>query len=65
MAKAKRNIGREILNGLREIKSGEYGRVVNVPDVSNIREKTDRTRIDDERFRRCRRGAGHLQRWAT
>jgi len=40
MAKAKRNIGREILDGLREIKSGEYGRVVGVPDVSSIREKT-------------------------
>jgi putative transcriptional regulator len=40
MAKAKRNIGREILDGLREIKSGDYGRVVNVPDVAIIREKT-------------------------
>lgn len=40
MAKAKRNIGREILDGLREIKSGDYGRVVNVPDVASIREKT-------------------------
>jgi putative transcriptional regulator len=40
MAKAKRNIGREILDGLREIKSGDYGRVVHVPDVAIIREKT-------------------------
>lgn len=40
MAKAKRNIGKEILDGLREIKRGEYGRVVNVPDVGKIREKT-------------------------
>lgn len=40
MAKAKRSIGREILDGLREIKSGHYGRVVNVPDVASIREKT-------------------------
>lgn len=40
MAKAKRNIGREILKGLREIKRGEYGRVVNVPDVARIRRKT-------------------------
>ena len=40
MAKAKRNIGREILDGLREIKSGGYGRIFNVPDVSSIREKT-------------------------
>jgi putative transcriptional regulator len=40
MAKAKRNIGQEILDGLREIKSGEYGRVINVPDVASIRTKT-------------------------
>jgi putative transcriptional regulator len=40
MAKAKRNAGREILDGLREIKRGEYGRVINVPSVSLIREKT-------------------------
>lgn len=40
MAKAKRNIGREILEGLREIKRGEHGRVINVPDVAGIRAKT-------------------------
>lgn len=40
MAKSKRDIGREILNGLRELKRGEYGRVVNVPDVAGVREKT-------------------------
>jgi len=40
MAKAKRDIGREILNGLRELKRGDYGRVINIPDVSGIREKT-------------------------
>ena len=40
MSKAKRNIGREILEGLRQIKRGEYGRVINVPDVTSIREKT-------------------------
>lgn len=40
MAKAKRNVGKEILDGLREIKRGEYGRVVNIPDVGDIREKT-------------------------
>jgi len=40
MAKAKRNIGQEILHGLRELKSGEYGRVINVPDVASIRTKT-------------------------
>lgn len=40
MAKARRNIGKEILDGLRELKRGEYGRVVNVPDVGKVREKT-------------------------
>jgi putative transcriptional regulator len=40
MAKAKRKAGREILDGLREIKRGEHGRVINVPDVAKIREKT-------------------------
>ena len=40
MAKVKRNIGQEILDGLRELKGGEYGRVINVPDVATIREKT-------------------------
>jgi putative transcriptional regulator len=40
MTKAKRNIGREILKGLREIKRGQYGRVVNIPSVASIREKT-------------------------
>jgi putative transcriptional regulator len=40
MSKAKRNIGREILEGLQQLKRGDYGRVINVPDVSNIRERT-------------------------
>jgi putative transcriptional regulator len=40
MAKARRNIGLEILQGLREIKRGEHGRVVNVPSVAGIRERT-------------------------
>lgn len=40
MTKAKRDIGSEILGGLRELKRGEYGRVINVPDVGQIRQKT-------------------------
>jgi putative transcriptional regulator len=40
MPKAKRNIGLEILQGLRELKRGEYGRVTTVPSVASIREKT-------------------------
>jgi putative transcriptional regulator len=33
-------VGREVLDGLREIKRGEYSRVINVPGVAKIREKT-------------------------
>lgn len=40
MVKPKRNIGLEILQGLREIKRGEHGRVINVPSVTSIRERT-------------------------
>ena len=47
MAKGKREIGREILEGLREIKGGRYGRVVNLPSVASVREKTG---LSQERF---------------
>jgi len=40
MTRTKRNTGKEILDGLREIKRGEHGRVINIPDVGQIREKT-------------------------
>jgi putative transcriptional regulator len=40
MTERKRNIGLEILEGIREIKRGEYGRVINVPDVAEIRQRT-------------------------
>jgi putative transcriptional regulator len=40
MNSKKRDIGAEILKGLREIKRGEFGRVINVPDVSKTRKKT-------------------------
>ena len=40
MAKSKRNIGREILEGIRELKRGDYGRVINIPDVATVRAKT-------------------------
>lgn len=40
MTKKDRDIGREILSGLRELKRGEHGRVVNVPDVASVRKKT-------------------------
>ena len=40
MAKSKRNIGLEILQGLLEIKRGEHARVLNIREVASIREKT-------------------------
>ena len=42
MAK-KRNIGEEILQGLRELNRGETGRIIVVPSVAAIREKTGLT----------------------
>jgi putative transcriptional regulator len=40
MARATRDIGAEILKGLRQLKRGEVGRVINVPDVAQVRSKT-------------------------
>lgn len=34
-----RDIGLEILQGIRELKRGEPGRIVNIPEVSEIRRK--------------------------
>ena len=39
-AASKRNVGMEILEGLRQLKRGEVGRVVRVPSVTSIRERT-------------------------
>ena len=36
----KRDIGQEILDGIRDINAGKSGRVINVPAVAEIREKT-------------------------
>jgi len=36
----RRDIGAEILEGIRELKRGRSGRVVNIPSVAEIREKT-------------------------
>lgn len=49
MAKSKRNIGLEILEGIREIKRGEHGRVITRPSVGAIREKTG---LSQSRFAR-------------
>jgi putative transcriptional regulator len=38
MAKAKRDIGAEILSGVRQLKRGESGRLTNFPAIAGIRE---------------------------
>lgn len=38
--KLNRDIGLEILEGIREIKRGEHGRVLNIPDIAEVRSKT-------------------------
>lgn len=43
MTRATRDIGLEILEGIREIKRGEHGRVITVPPVAAIRESTGLT----------------------
>jgi putative transcriptional regulator len=40
MPKTKRNIGLEILGGIREIKRGRHGRVTTLPSIAHIRETT-------------------------
>ena len=37
---SRRNVGLEILDGLRELKRGEVSRVVSLPSISSIRERT-------------------------
>lgn len=36
----RRDVGGEILDGIRELKRGTVGRVINVPSVTEIRERT-------------------------
>lgn len=52
MPKSKRNIGLEILHGLQEIRRGEHGRIINVPSVTSIRERTglSQTRFDGKNW---------------
>jgi putative transcriptional regulator len=40
VASSKRDIGKEILDGIREIKQGEHGRITTLPSVALIRQKT-------------------------
>ena len=50
MANNKRKIGQEILDGLRELKRGEHGRVSNLPPVAAIREGTGLSQPDFARL---------------
>jgi putative transcriptional regulator len=50
MASRKRDIGLEILEGIREIKRGEHGRVTTVPSVSSVRKKTGLSQSDFARL---------------
>jgi putative transcriptional regulator len=50
MAKNTRNIGQEILDGLRELKRGEHGRVTTFPSVAAIRERTGLSQPDFARL---------------
>ena len=50
MAKSTRNIGQEILDGLRELKRGEHGRVTTLPSVAAIRERTGLSQPDFARL---------------
>ena len=40
MAARKREIGAEILEGLRQLKRGRHGRITTVPSVATVREGT-------------------------
>ncbi len=52
MAKSKRNIGMEVLEGIREIKRGEHRRVINVPPVSTVRESTGLSQLQFAELKR-------------
>jgi putative transcriptional regulator len=39
-ATVRRHIGREILEGVRQLKKGDVGQVATVPSVAHIRERT-------------------------
>ena len=40
MNEVEREIGNEILEGLQEIRRGEQGRIINVPDIAEIRSRS-------------------------
>ncbi len=54
MAKKKRNIGAEILQGIREIKRGEFGRVINVTTIAKTKKRRPSASIRAKTPRRKR-----------
>ena len=45
MNEVKRDVGKEVLEGLQEIKRGKHGRVINVPDVIRIRKQAGLSQV--------------------
>jgi len=52
MAEKRRDIGEEILLGIRELKAGKRGRVTSVPSAARIRRKTGVSQSDFARLLR-------------
>ena len=50
MNDVERDVGKEVLEGLQEIKRGEHGRVINVPEVIRIRKEAELSQIQFARL---------------
>ena len=50
MTRSARDVGQEILQGIREIKRGHLGRVIKVPSVANIRERVGLSQVEFARL---------------
>src|SRR5262245_57038383 len=60
VAKPKRQIGLEILEELRQLKRGEHRRVMHMPSVSSIRERTGLSQARPDHAPRLGSRAGEL-----
>ena len=50
MNEVKRDVGKEVLEGLQEVKRGEHGRVINVPEVIRIRKEAGLSQVQFARL---------------
>ena len=50
MNEVKRDVGKEVLEGLQEIRRGEHGRVINVPDVIQVRKAAGLSQVQFARL---------------